>query len=178
MQTTTVRVVGQGRGFGDRIADVAGWIVLIVMTFAFLLPFYLLLRNALATRKDVTAVPWTLWPSEPQWQNFTDLFTSSEIPMASSMIELGHHRGLHHHRHPARLLDGRLRPGPDPEPVRTADLLHGAGHVDDSRRRHVRAQLHHRLRTGLGVRLPRHHHPRTVQRIHRVLVPAVLPGVP
>lgn len=89
MPSTSVRVVGQGKGIGDRIADVAGWVVLIVMTFAFLLPFYLLLRNALATRKDVTAVPWTLWPSEPQWQNFTDLFTSSEIPMASSMINSG-----------------------------------------------------------------------------------------
>ena len=48
MQSTSVRVVGQGKGIGDRIADVAGWIVLIVMTFAFLLPFYLLMRNALA----------------------------------------------------------------------------------------------------------------------------------
>ena len=69
MQTTQEhRPVGQNRGIRGRLGDLAGWVVLIIATIGFLLPFYLLLRNSLATRKDVTAVPWTLFPSDPQWQ--------------------------------------------------------------------------------------------------------------
>ena len=87
MQTTQEhRPVGQSQGIRGRLGDFAGWVVLIIATLGFLLPFYLLLRNSLATRKDVTAVPWTVFPSDPQWQNFTELFTGSEIPMASSMM--------------------------------------------------------------------------------------------
>ena len=85
LDRSTPTVVGHRTTIGGRVADVAGWVVLILVTVAFLLPFYLLIRNGLATTREVTSPAWTVFPKDLQWSNVTALFTDSDIPMLSSL---------------------------------------------------------------------------------------------
>lgn len=62
------------------------WVALIVAAVLFVLPFYLLLRNGLSTRADITAPDWTFFPSELHWENLGELFDSSEVPFARSLL--------------------------------------------------------------------------------------------
>ncbi len=80
------RAVGHSTSAAGRLADVAGYLVLIITSIAFLLPFYLMVRNGLSRRADVTSPEWTIFPRELQWSNLTKLFTDPEIPMASSLV--------------------------------------------------------------------------------------------
>jgi multiple sugar transport system permease protein len=61
------------------------WIALFVAVVLFLLPFYLILRNALSTEADITAPEWTLFPADLQWGNISELFNDTEVPMARSL---------------------------------------------------------------------------------------------
>lgn len=85
LDRSTPTVVGHRKTLGGRVADVAGWVVLLLVTVAFLLPFYLLIRNGLATTREVTSPAWTVFPKDLQWSNVTALFTDSDIPMLSSL---------------------------------------------------------------------------------------------
>lgn len=62
------------------------WVALIVAAVLFLLPFYLLLRNGLASRAEITAPDWTLWPKIVHWENFTRLFSLEDVPFARSLL--------------------------------------------------------------------------------------------
>jgi multiple sugar transport system permease protein len=85
MESHQPQAVGYRRTFADRIANGAGLTVLLVMTVLFLIPFYLLIRNGLASTKDITAPGWTLFPKDVQWHNLVDLFNDPEVPMLSSL---------------------------------------------------------------------------------------------
>ncbi|HEX8868832.1 MAG TPA: carbohydrate ABC transporter permease [Lentzea sp.] len=52
----------------------------------FLIPFYLVLRNGLATEQEITAQQWTFWPSEIHWENFGALFDNPSVPIVRSML--------------------------------------------------------------------------------------------
>ena len=52
----------------------------------FLLPFYLLVRNGLASRAEITAPQWTLFPSTVHWENFSKLFSAPDVPFARSLL--------------------------------------------------------------------------------------------
>jgi multiple sugar transport system permease protein len=56
------------------------------LSLLFLLPFYLLLRNALLTDSQITAFDWVWAPTVPQWKNFAELFSSPDIPMATGLL--------------------------------------------------------------------------------------------
>ncbi|MEU3350086.1 carbohydrate ABC transporter permease [Streptomyces sp. NPDC037389] len=60
--------------------------LLIALAALFLLPFYLLLRNGLASEAEITAPGWTLFPHDPRWSNVRDLFTDPDVPMAHSLL--------------------------------------------------------------------------------------------
>lgn len=62
------------------------WICLLIATVLFLLPFYLLLRNGLSTRAEITAPDWKLLPDTLHWENFGTLFDNSEVPFARSLL--------------------------------------------------------------------------------------------
>lgn len=47
-------------------------LTLAALTLLFLLPFYLLLRNALMSDAQITAPTFTLWPNPPQWANLRE----------------------------------------------------------------------------------------------------------
>jgi multiple sugar transport system permease protein len=67
------------------VALVLRWIALLIAVILFLLPFYLILRNALSTEADITAPSWTLFPKHLQWGNISELFNDSTVPMARAM---------------------------------------------------------------------------------------------
>ncbi|MET9292471.1 carbohydrate ABC transporter permease [Streptomyces sp. NPDC003077] len=61
-------------------------VVLIVLAVLFLVPFYLLVRNGLATEADITAPDWTFWPRELKWSNLTEVFEDPRLPLARSLL--------------------------------------------------------------------------------------------
>ncbi|WP_410636881.1 carbohydrate ABC transporter permease [Amycolatopsis sp. lyj-346] len=62
------------------------WTCLVVAAVLFLLPFYLLLRNGLASRAEITAPQWTFFPATVHWENFSLLFSSEDVPFARSLL--------------------------------------------------------------------------------------------
>ncbi|WP_243795801.1 carbohydrate ABC transporter permease [Saccharopolyspora gloriosae] len=52
----------------------------------FLLPFYLLIRNGLATREEITSPQWTFLPADLHWENVAALFVDTEVPFARSLL--------------------------------------------------------------------------------------------
>jgi multiple sugar transport system permease protein len=57
-----------------------------VAAVLFLVPFYLVLRNGLATEAELTAPTWTFWPREVRWENFAELFANPAVPLVRSMV--------------------------------------------------------------------------------------------
>jgi multiple sugar transport system permease protein len=53
--------------------------------FFFLVPFYLLLRNALSTDAEITGENWKFFPTDIQWGNISELFTDETVPFAQSL---------------------------------------------------------------------------------------------
>ncbi|MEV0599678.1 carbohydrate ABC transporter permease [Streptomyces sp. NPDC050315] len=60
--------------------------LLIALALLFLIPFYLLLRNGLATEADITAPDWTFFPRSLQWGNIAELFADPNLPMARALL--------------------------------------------------------------------------------------------
>ncbi|MBK3568509.1 carbohydrate ABC transporter permease [Streptomyces sp. MBT62] len=56
-----------------------------VATFLFLVPFYLLVRNALSTDAEITGEHWKFFPTNLQWSNVSDLFDDTSVDFARSM---------------------------------------------------------------------------------------------
>lgn len=65
---------------------VARYAALIVATVLFLLPFYLMLRNAFATDKEITGVDWTIFPSSLRWDNIGEVFEETSGDFARSLF--------------------------------------------------------------------------------------------
>lgn len=83
--TGTPQPIGFSRSTWGRVALVLRWIALVIAVVLFLIPFYLILRNALSTESDITAPSWTLFPSHLQWSNITELFNDTTVPMARAL---------------------------------------------------------------------------------------------
>ncbi|MGH4028126.1 carbohydrate ABC transporter permease [Actinomycetota bacterium Odt1-20B] len=60
-------------------------VLLIALALLFLIPFYLLVRNGLASEHDITSPDWTFFPSELRWSNVRELFDDTTVPMARSL---------------------------------------------------------------------------------------------
>jgi multiple sugar transport system permease protein len=70
----------------DRFGALARNLALGVAAFLFLVPFYLLVRNALMTNVEFNGVEWNWLPRTWQWRNLTALFDNPEVPMARSLL--------------------------------------------------------------------------------------------
>lgn len=57
-------------------------VAVIALALLFLIPFYLLVRNGLATEREITAPDWTLFPHELQWSHLTEVFRDPNLPWA------------------------------------------------------------------------------------------------
>ena len=69
----------------NRLGTVASYAVLIVATVLFLVPFYLIVRNALASDLEITSPGWKLFPTEIQWGNFGELFSDPSVNILQSL---------------------------------------------------------------------------------------------
>ncbi|MFI6855054.1 carbohydrate ABC transporter permease [Streptomyces sp. NPDC050416] len=56
-----------------------------VAAFLFLIPFYILVRNALSTDAEITGENWKFFPTDIQWGNITELFSDGTVPFAQSL---------------------------------------------------------------------------------------------
>ncbi|WP_420907398.1 carbohydrate ABC transporter permease [Streptomyces scabichelini] len=56
-----------------------------VATLLFLVPFYILVRNALSTDPEITGENWKFFPTDVQWGNITELFDDPLVPFARSL---------------------------------------------------------------------------------------------
>jgi multiple sugar transport system permease protein len=66
-----------------QIWDWLALILLLFFAFLWLIPFYVMLRNAFATDAQITSLDWVYWPIPMQWSNFKDLFADPFVPMAN-----------------------------------------------------------------------------------------------
>ncbi|MEU7135341.1 carbohydrate ABC transporter permease [Streptomyces sp. NPDC046261] len=61
-------------------------VLLIALAALFLVPFYLIVRNGLASEAEITAPTWTFFPSDPRWSNVRELFADPDVPMAHALL--------------------------------------------------------------------------------------------
>jgi multiple sugar transport system permease protein len=66
--------------------DVLIVVLLLVFAFIWLVPFYVMARNALALDKEITSMDWVMWPKVMQWGNFKELFADPFVPLAHGFL--------------------------------------------------------------------------------------------
>ncbi|MCW1100140.1 carbohydrate ABC transporter permease [Streptomyces sp. RS2] len=71
---------------GTVAGSIATYVVLCLLAVVFLIPFYVLLRNAFMTTPEITATDWHWLPSALNWNNFTALFDNPERPFGRSIL--------------------------------------------------------------------------------------------
>jgi multiple sugar transport system permease protein len=64
---------------------VGTYLAAVVFAIPFLLPFYLLLRNALMTQAELSALDWAWWPEEINLGGFTDAFDNTTAPLGRAL---------------------------------------------------------------------------------------------
>jgi multiple sugar transport system permease protein len=70
---------------GSVVVAVLRYLALIISAVLFLLPFYLIIRNALSLDKDITAAGWALFPTDIHWENFSELFTDPAVNILQAL---------------------------------------------------------------------------------------------
>lgn len=55
--------------------------LLTILAIIYLIPYYIIARNALMTQREVASFDWILWASQMQWSNLIDLFNDPIAPM-------------------------------------------------------------------------------------------------
>ncbi len=68
------------------IAAIPLYAVLFILAALFLLPFYLILRNALMPDRQITAFEWHWLPKPVLWSNFHELFKDSDASMRTGLV--------------------------------------------------------------------------------------------
>ena len=64
---------------------ILNYALLIMLTILFLIPFYVIFRNALMTQAQITSFDWIWLPNPPQWSNVVDLFNDPSAPMGTGL---------------------------------------------------------------------------------------------
>lgn len=60
--------------------------LLILLALIFIFPFYLMLRNGLATDAEITSPHWTFFPSQLHFENIQELFSDPDVPFMDGLI--------------------------------------------------------------------------------------------
>jgi multiple sugar transport system permease protein len=68
------------------ISTVLSYALLIILALLFLIPFYLIVRNGLASESEITSPNWTFFPSTLHFENIQELFNDTEVPFLDGMI--------------------------------------------------------------------------------------------
>lgn len=80
------RVVGHKASPRTLVGTFARWIALIIFAAVFLVPFYLIVRNAFSTDAEITAPNWTFFPTHIQWGNFTEVFRDPDLDLVRALV--------------------------------------------------------------------------------------------
>ena len=67
------------------VVTILRYLALVIASVLFLLPFYLIVRNALASDLEITAATWTIFPSTIHWENFAELFNDPAVNILRSL---------------------------------------------------------------------------------------------
>jgi multiple sugar transport system permease protein len=88
MQTASMRATKRGSGIAPAKVISAFWRygLLIILTVIFLFPFYLMLRNGLATDREITSPHWTIFPARLHFENIQELFSDPDVPFLDGLI--------------------------------------------------------------------------------------------
>ncbi|MDO5740231.1 MAG: carbohydrate ABC transporter permease [Ornithinimicrobium sp.] len=73
------------RGNDSKASVVLRWVILILGALLFLLPFYLLFRNALTAEVDLVAPGWHWLPPTWEWGNLQSVLESRTVPMGRAL---------------------------------------------------------------------------------------------
>jgi multiple sugar transport system permease protein len=71
---------------GSVIGNTGLYVSIGVAALLFLVPFYLIVRNALSTDPEITGENWKFFPTNPQWSNFTELFHDTTVDFGRSLF--------------------------------------------------------------------------------------------
>ncbi|MEU6841796.1 carbohydrate ABC transporter permease [Streptomyces sp. NPDC046716] len=74
------------RSRGGVLGSAATYLLLCLLAVVFLVPFYVLLRNAFMTTPEITATDWHWLPHALSLDNFTALFDNPERPFGRSLL--------------------------------------------------------------------------------------------
>lgn len=80
------RTAERPRQWMNIVGTMLRYALLILLSLLFLLPFYLIIRNGLATDAAITSFSWTWWPSTLHFENIQELFNDPAVPFASSLM--------------------------------------------------------------------------------------------
>lgn len=61
------------------------YVVLILLAILFLIPYYLIFRNALLTQAQITSFDWVWLPIPPHFENFETIMTDPIAPMGTGL---------------------------------------------------------------------------------------------
>jgi multiple sugar transport system permease protein len=70
---------------GGVAGTVLRYLALIISAVLFLLPFYLIVRNAVSMDSEITAPGWTLFPRTLHWDNFRELFSDPSVNIVQAL---------------------------------------------------------------------------------------------
>jgi multiple sugar transport system permease protein len=86
VRSTENQVKHHRKSAGEITAQVFRYLALALASVLFLLPFYLILRNALSLDPEITSASWTLFPKTMHWENLTELFTDPAVNILQSLL--------------------------------------------------------------------------------------------
>lgn len=70
---------------GKIILEILRYVILIFLAILFLVPFYLIIRNGLATEPEITSPNWTFFPSALHFDNIGELLSDPSVPFLSGI---------------------------------------------------------------------------------------------
>lgn len=62
------------------------YLLVSVLAVIFLIPFYLMVRNALMTDLQITSPHWSWLSAVPHWENFAKVFNDTAAPMGTGLL--------------------------------------------------------------------------------------------
>jgi multiple sugar transport system permease protein len=81
-ETRPVRPAGRSR---VRPGTIISYVVLSLLAILFLVPYYLIFRNALLTQPEILSFKWVWLPIPPHFENLQALFSDEAAPMATGL---------------------------------------------------------------------------------------------
>jgi multiple sugar transport system permease protein len=57
------------------------YVLAIIVSILYLVPYYIIVRNALMTQSEIAAFDWIFWADAMKWENLVNLFNDPIAPM-------------------------------------------------------------------------------------------------